>query len=245
MMHSLLDQCQYSDNLKKFLETNGISDAQTFRDQISDLGYNLFICTDRLVWPYENNETPEDWVAKMKMNSEYGDQIFLQLTANVLNRDIIIIPVFRDQAHIQASGFSIINSASTNHQVPLFLLQFSDARFSDPHYQSIRPSSNLENIVLQYIRENRSQNNSTRTNTISAHNSFTSTTFEESSFSPSMHSSIAPEPFIPAPITQASNNNNKTKTKKRKGQVNVLSVHLNYQLGITLMMQKKPMNIHS
>ena len=91
----------------------------------------------------------------MKENSEYGDQIFLQLAANVLNRDIVIIPVFRDQAHIQASGFSMITSSSQNQQVPLFVLQFSDARFKDPHYQSIRPRPNIENLILLYLSENR------------------------------------------------------------------------------------------
>ena len=138
MMHSLFDQCQYSANLKKFFTANDISDSQKFREKIVDFGYNLFIITGRLDWPYEDNETPEDWIEKMKRSGEFGDHIFLQLTANVLNRDIIIIPTFRDPAHIQASGFTIITSAHKNNQDPLFLLQFSDARFESPHYQSLR-----------------------------------------------------------------------------------------------------------
>ena len=99
----------------------------------------MFIVTERLAWQYDPEiGTLEEWVEKMKAEGEFGDEIFLQLAANILNRDIIIIPVFRDEAHIQALGFTVIKSATSNNHEPLFLLSYTESRFTSPHYQSIR-----------------------------------------------------------------------------------------------------------
>ena len=157
----------------------------------------------------------------MKIETEFGDHIFLQLAANVLNRDIVIIPIFRDQAHIQAAGFSVISSSTKNNHSPLFLLQFSDVRFSSPHYQSIRPNGDENNLILNYLRENRSLNNSTRSNVIGVPAIQSSTMFEESSFSPNLHSSIAMSSFshssvASSPFSESSQNKTK-KTGKNKG----------------------------
>ena len=42
---------------------------------------NFFICTGRLEWAYGEFETPEELVKKMKIETEFGDHIFLQFIA--------------------------------------------------------------------------------------------------------------------------------------------------------------------
>ena len=114
----------------------------------------------------------------------FGDEIFLQLTCNVLNRDIVIIPAFKDQAHIAALGFTIRKSSTPNNKEPLFLFAFSESRFSSPHYQSIRPEDG-RNIINEYIENNRDSLNSSRSTTLASFHQSSS----ESIFYPPLSSS--------------------------------------------------------
>ena len=93
-------------------------------------------------------------------------EIFLQLTCNVLNRDIVIIPAFKDQAHVSAMGFTITKSSTPNNKEPLFLFAFSESKFSSPHYQSIRPGE--ENVILEYIKHNRQSLDASRSTTLNS-----------------------------------------------------------------------------
>ena len=94
MMWALFDQLQYSPHLKTFAK-----DQADLRKKIVNIGFDLFIATERLEWQYDPEiGLPEEWKANMLEDSCFGDEIFLQLTCNVLNRDIVIIPAFKDQA---------------------------------------------------------------------------------------------------------------------------------------------------
>ena len=100
------------------------------------------------------------------------------------------------------------------------LQQFTDARFKDPHYQSIRPNKNEANLILQYISESRLSLNLSRTNEILTRIS----TLDDSNFDPSLHSSMVPTPvpiaptsLLPTPNTVSASQNNKTRKNTRKG----------------------------
>ena len=133
MMWALFEQLKYSSNLKTFA-----SDQEDFRRKIVTIGFDLFIATERLEWQYDPEiGLPEEWKSSMLENGNFGDEIFLQLTCNVLNRDIVIIPAFKDQAHVSALGFTIKKSSTPNNKEPLFLFAFTESRFSSPHYQAV------------------------------------------------------------------------------------------------------------
>ena len=121
MMWALFDQLKYTSNLKTFA-----SDQEDFRRKIVTIGFDLFIDTERLEWQYDPEiGLPEEWKSTMLENGNFGDEIFLQLTCNVLNRDIVIIPAFKDQAHVSALGFTITKSSTPNNKEPLFLLSLN------------------------------------------------------------------------------------------------------------------------
>jgi hypothetical protein len=45
-----------------------------------------------IYWPYLYNEDVYDWQAKMSKSGVFGDEISCQVIANIIGRDIIIIP---------------------------------------------------------------------------------------------------------------------------------------------------------
>ena len=184
MMWALFDQLQYSSHLKTFAK-----DQADLRQNIS---FDLFISTERLEWQYDpENGLPEEWKANMLEDSCFGDEIFLQLACNVLNRDIVIIPVFKDQAHIAALGFTIKKSSTPNNREPLFLFVFSESRFATPHYQSIRPED-VKNIINEYIDNNRDSLNSSRSTTLAIfHQSSLDSIFHPPLSSSSVGSSVS------------------------------------------------------
>ena len=59
-----------------------------------DHGFWDYLEAGRLEWP-DNTETKEEWRDRMEKDGEYADHIMMQLTANVLNRDIIFHHVIR------------------------------------------------------------------------------------------------------------------------------------------------------
>ena len=66
------------------------------------------------------------------------DEVFIQITSELLGRQFILFPVIPDDR----SGFSdrivISPSISSNHD-PYQILIYEDINFVTPHYQSVRP----------------------------------------------------------------------------------------------------------
>ena len=57
--------------------------------------------TGRYSWPNDpETGSFEDWVARMEKDGTFADEVFLQMVADTLHRDILIIPVFSDQVII-------------------------------------------------------------------------------------------------------------------------------------------------
>ena len=75
-----------------------------------------------------------------------ADECFIQLTSEILNRQITIIPVFPYDGH--GEGNIIINSGTSSKDAheSLYVLYYSESTFVSGHYQSIRPNISNESL---------------------------------------------------------------------------------------------------
>merc|ERR1712223_1240901 len=82
-----------------------------------------------------------------------GDQVVLQVAANLFQRQIVILPVFWSAAHLPSLGITLISptskspSKTISRSSALFLQYFSESRFLTPHYQSVRPKPGDNHLV--------------------------------------------------------------------------------------------------
>ena len=82
-----------------------------------------------------------------------GDQVVLQVAANLFQRQIVILPVFWSAAHLPSLGITLISPSSkspsktSSIRSALFLQYFSESRFLTPHYQSVRPKAGENQLV--------------------------------------------------------------------------------------------------
>ena len=80
-------------------------------------------------------------------SSEYGDEVVLNLVANLLEVDICIIPAFRESSIHQSLGVTIIKCMKDTVHKPLFLAAFSESDFISPHYQSVFPRTESNDLI--------------------------------------------------------------------------------------------------
>ena len=114
----------------------------------------MFIKTGILTWAYDPcSGTPLAWKNRMMKDGIWGDHIFLQLTSNILQVDLVIVPAFKETAVHQGLGFTLITSYKKPSLGPLYLFHFSEGDFESPHYQSIRPKS-AENVFKTFLSNN-------------------------------------------------------------------------------------------
>jgi hypothetical protein len=118
MMHAILDQLLYQDDLKKFAK-----DHKEFRAKIiSMLDFFVNYAPNRMEWPFACMST-EDWATRMSQDTEWGDDVFLSLASHVLNRRIIILsldrPTSTDLRRI------VIGPDTARDLPPLYLLYFT------------------------------------------------------------------------------------------------------------------------
>ena len=146
LMHCLYDQMKYEDRLKDWADSH-----QSLRWKIVNYGYDMFIKTGVLTWVAPG--TPLDWKNRMMKDGYWGDDVFLQLTSNILEIDLVIVPAFKETAVHQGLGFTLVTSFKKPSHGPLYLFHFSESDFASPHYQSIRPKS-AENVFKTYLEEN-------------------------------------------------------------------------------------------
>jgi hypothetical protein len=85
MMHAILDQLLYQDDLKKFAKDHKELRAKL----ISMLDFFVNYAPNRMEWPFARMST-EDWASRMSQDEEWGDDVLLSLASHVLNRRIII-----------------------------------------------------------------------------------------------------------------------------------------------------------
>merc|ERR1719270_741044 len=87
-----------------------------------------------------------------------GDQVVLQVAANLFQRQIVILSVFWSAAHLPSLGITLISPSSrspsktSSSRSVLFLQYFSESRFLTPHYQSVRPKPG-ENQLVESLQQ--------------------------------------------------------------------------------------------
>ena len=83
----------------------------------------------------------------MELEGTFGDHYALQVIANLLERDIIIIPTKPESAHI-LKKYCIIKANKIENATPIYMLWYEETVYGVGHYQSIRPS--CENVVVRH-----------------------------------------------------------------------------------------------
>ena len=68
-----------------------------------------------------------DWIEHQMQEGVFGDAYSLQIAANILERDIIIIPTQKESAH-NPIGYILIESSSCIHD-PIYMLYFEETVF--------------------------------------------------------------------------------------------------------------------
>ena len=82
---------------------------------------------------------PEDWHEKMQRDGVHCDHFFQSLTADHLERDIVLVSAIPRDGHDER-GEIVIHSKSKDQSKPnLYLLYYHEGTFANGHFQSIRP----------------------------------------------------------------------------------------------------------
>merc|ERR1712088_1012569 len=150
MFHALLDQLKFQ---QASLASIAASHSQ-LRAKLVQAAFNS-VKAGKLTWP--EGESVEEWRSGMAEEGTMGDQVILQAAANLLQRQIVILPVFWSAAHLPSLGITLISPSSKNISSPtkttttgssaLFLQYYSESRFLTPHYQSVRPKIGQNHLV--------------------------------------------------------------------------------------------------
>ena len=144
MFHALLDQLRFHQ-----VPSIAASHSQ-LRAKLVQAAYNS-VKAGKLTWP--EGETVEEWRSLMGQEGTMGDQVVLQVAANLFQRQIVILPVFWSAAHLPSLGITLISPSSkspsktSSIRSALFLQYFSESRFLTPHYQSVRPKAGENQLV--------------------------------------------------------------------------------------------------
>ena len=96
--------------------------------------------------------TAEEWKRKIYNPSEYGDEVVLNLASNLLSLNIIIVPAFKESGVYTGLGITLIKPLDTPKHPPVILFYYSDSDFVSPHYQSVRPRSEV-NVLRTFLTE--------------------------------------------------------------------------------------------
>ena len=117
---------------------SGFIDNENCRQKIVHYGYNM-MKTGRLVHSGDPQQfsNPEGWRDNMKQDGVFGDQIFLQSTANVLSSNIYIFSAIKDSSIDRLNGYSKIEPIVPAMNEDIYLFLFNESDFKTPHYESI------------------------------------------------------------------------------------------------------------
>ncbi len=141
-IHCLLDQMSHDDKLKGLARAKSPSQIRSM--VVHQLG--LLEATGKIAWP--GHMSMEDWSKYMIQDGTYCDQVFFLLSAEVFNREIVLVPIFAEDGHDNSGLIKFTPSSFLSSQMysPFYLLYYSDTKFVNPHFQSIRPI-NLNELV--------------------------------------------------------------------------------------------------
>ena len=148
-LHGIIDQIGYDTNLKQL-----DLDIHSLRKWVVN-NLKVMILTKKFEW-IDGFGSQEQWVEEMSKTGTQADEVFIRLSSEILNRKIEIYPIYPEDGH-NASGKIIIEPKVPNtDDDPLYLLYYSEHRFTSGHYQSIRPCMLVEPLPKS-VQENHDQ----------------------------------------------------------------------------------------
>ena len=96
------------------------------------------------------NFSPDSWLETMRKDREWCDDVFLQITANIFNKNVILIPLSPSSAH-HAGMYLDVRSVNGGSGDPFFMLYFEEWRMAG-HYQSLEQDPKVRyNMVLAHF----------------------------------------------------------------------------------------------
>ena len=143
LFHSLLDQVRI---------LNIQSDFKSHLDVRTACVCNFLpmLEIDLIIWI--DDEDMNDWIDRMSKPGVFGDEYCMQIFANLVQRDIIYIPVHQSSAHIM-KNYCVVKCAQSSSLPPMALLWFEETKFGYGHYQSIEPLE--DSLVLKHYKKSR------------------------------------------------------------------------------------------
>ena len=142
--HSLVDQLpDYNDHM-------------TLRkDMILDI-WNQ-IADERIFYMDEAEQDIMKWLSYMEREGSFADSTAVQACANLIGRDIIILPTKKKSCH-HLGKYILIEAKPLKSVVPIVCAYFEDSHFFNPHYQSMTFLSTKNNEILKHwwykVKEN-------------------------------------------------------------------------------------------
>ena len=124
------------------------------KEKIDVLSFRKIICDfydedefvnilDEFNLPLTEYGTPENWKAMMQTNGQHCDHTFQQLTADYLQRDIVLISALCKDGHNERGEILIESHFKDINKQPLYLLYYHEGSFGIGHFQSIRPMTDF------------------------------------------------------------------------------------------------------
>ena len=132
--HCISDQCSQ------------FTDHKEVRHQVVS---SIYPMVDKNLIFWDESEYLDEWIYRMNLNGTFADHYAIQVAANLLFRDIVIIPTCKESAHIMQK-YCLIKAAELRYKSPIYVLWFEEHVYGVGHYQSIKPSSENNDIINHY-----------------------------------------------------------------------------------------------
>ena len=127
-------------------DQSGFKDHQEARHSVVTNIYPM-IEAGYLFW--DNSILLSDWIESQANLGVFGDHYSLQIAANLLGRDILIIPTVLISSANNPDGYILVEPSNCIGNNPIFLLYLEENVYGCGHYQSIMPD-NLQSRVIQH-----------------------------------------------------------------------------------------------
>ena len=131
-IHGILDQLSYDYKDQPEQWRKEKLDVKTFRNIIVSYSDDH----PELVTEYG---LPEDWYETMQQDGVHCDHYFQSLTADYLQRDIILVSALPQDGHDERGEIVIESKTKEEDKPNLYLLYYHEGSFANGHFQSIRP----------------------------------------------------------------------------------------------------------
>ena len=126
-----------------------LSDQSFFKDHFHArnlIVQNIYEMIEKQILFWDDSEPLSDWIESMMIPGTHGDSYALQVAANLMGRDILIVPSKGKKSANNPYGYLLIDSYTSSNLDPLCMLYFEEHVYGIGHYQSIR-SVNNENFT--------------------------------------------------------------------------------------------------